>query len=290
MVKLILHEHEWQIYRMWSESMPDRPYPWQNTQKACHNTRVPGPLTALEESLYGLTFCVMLDCDRLLNMKAIFSCTFSGGSTVLSAWSVATRSVSMLVVLMDGWRKNNVWDSKGPQDGEDRHHKDYLTHNRSLTGTSFLKLTPVGLVMVTVLAEVVAVDVVTVLVLTGPGRGALAGAWACAWAWACESAILPGVVIDPCILTGGSRDCWPYSMYWRERKHRLVMQNKEKENRLLDSRRTYLLQMMRELNKVTDGSQVLTVLRIVLQPANHTFSVRDNQNQTLKGQVHLSEH
>lgn len=43
------------------------------------------------------------------------------------------------------------------------------------------------------------------------------------------------------------------------------------DNRVFEGGRTYLLQMMRELNKVTDGSQVLTVLRIVLQPANHTL-------------------
>lgn len=49
----------------------------------------------------------MFDWDRLLKMKAIFSWTFSGGSTILSVWSVATNSVSMLVVLMEGWRETN---------------------------------------------------------------------------------------------------------------------------------------------------------------------------------------
>lgn len=52
---------------------------------------------------FHVTFCVMLDCERLLKIKAIFSCTFSGGSTILSVWSVATSSVSMLVVLMEGY-------------------------------------------------------------------------------------------------------------------------------------------------------------------------------------------
>lgn len=51
-----------------------------------------------------LTFCVMLDCERLLKIKAIFSWTFSGGSTILSVWSVATNKVSMLVVFMEGCR------------------------------------------------------------------------------------------------------------------------------------------------------------------------------------------
>lgn len=46
-----------------------------------------------------------------------------------------------------------------------------------LTGTSFLKLTPVGLVTVTVFATVVVVEVVTI-VLTCPARGAFVGTWA----------------------------------------------------------------------------------------------------------------
>lgn len=48
-----------------------------------------------------------------------------------------------------------------------------------LTGTSFLKLTPVGRVIVMVFATVVVVEVVTI-VLTWPARGAFAGTWA--WA------------------------------------------------------------------------------------------------------------
>lgn len=51
------------------------------------------------------TFCVMLDWERLLKIKAIFSWTFSGGSTILSVWSVATSRVSMLVVFMEGCRQ-----------------------------------------------------------------------------------------------------------------------------------------------------------------------------------------
>lgn len=39
-------------------------------------------------------------------MKAIFSWTLSGGSTILSVWSVATNKVSMLVVLIEGWRED----------------------------------------------------------------------------------------------------------------------------------------------------------------------------------------
>lgn len=58
------------------------------------------------------TFCVMLDWDRLLKMKAIFSWTFSGGSTILSVWSVATSNVSMFVVFIDGCKaKENVFHS-----------------------------------------------------------------------------------------------------------------------------------------------------------------------------------
>lgn len=92
-----------------------------------------------------------------------------------------------------------------------------LWSHRMLTGTSFLKLTPVGRVIVMVFATVVVVEVVTI-VLTWPARGAFAGTWAWAWAWA--SAILPGVVIEPCIFTGGSLDCCPYSMYYnRVNKH-----------------------------------------------------------------------
>lgn len=53
------------------------------------------------------TFCVMLDWERLLKMKAIFSWTFSGGSTILSVWSVATSRVSMFVVFMEGCRNQN---------------------------------------------------------------------------------------------------------------------------------------------------------------------------------------
>lgn len=39
-------------------------------------------------------------------MKAIFSWTLSGGSTILSVWSVATNKVSMFVVFMDGCRED----------------------------------------------------------------------------------------------------------------------------------------------------------------------------------------
>lgn len=38
-------------------------------------------------------------------MKAIFSWTFSGGSTILSVWSVATSRVSIFVVFMEGCEK-----------------------------------------------------------------------------------------------------------------------------------------------------------------------------------------
>lgn len=86
--------------------------------------------------------------------------------------------------------------------------------SRLLTGTSFLKLTAVGLVMVVVLAAVVVVVAVVTRVLACPGWGALG---ACDWAWACASARLPGVVMEPCIFTGGSRDCWPYSIYCTHR-------------------------------------------------------------------------
>lgn len=48
----------------------------------------------------------MLDWDRLLKIKAIFSWTLSGGSTILSVWSVATNKVSMLVVFIEGWRQD----------------------------------------------------------------------------------------------------------------------------------------------------------------------------------------
>lgn len=87
-----------------------------------------------------------------------------------------------------------------------------------LTGTSFLKLV-VGLVMVVVLAAVVVVVVVVTRVLGCPGCGALGPPGCCdwAWAWTCASAKLPGVVMEPCIFTGGSRDCWPYSIYCTHR-------------------------------------------------------------------------
>lgn len=86
----------------------------------------------------------------------------------------------------------------------------YTSRWRLLTGISFLKPTAVGLVIVEVLATVVVVVVVVTRVLAWPGWGGLGGwDWACAWA----SARLPGVVIEPCIFTGGSRDCWPYSIY-----------------------------------------------------------------------------
>lgn len=76
-----------------------------------------------------------------------------------------------------------------------------------LTGTSFLKLLGVGLVMVVVLAVVVVVVVVVTRVLGGPGWGALGTPGCCDWACTCASARLPGVVMEPCILTGGSLDC-----------------------------------------------------------------------------------
>lgn len=68
--------------------------------------------------------------------------------------------------------------------------------------------------MVVVLAAVVVVVAVVTRVLACPGWGAL-GAWDWAWAWA--RARLPGVVMEPCIFTGGSRDCWPYSIYCTHR-------------------------------------------------------------------------
>lgn len=95
-----------------------------------------------------------------------------------------------------------------------------------LTGTSFLKLTPVGLVTVTVFATVVVVEVVTI-VLTCPARGAFVGTWAWAWAWA--RAILPGVVIEPCIFTGGSLDCCPYSIYYRDKERKTHEKNSQKK-------------------------------------------------------------
>lgn len=79
--------------------------------------------------------------------------------------------------------------------------------NTELTGTSFLKVLGVGLVMVVVLAVVVVVVVVVTRVLGWPGWGALGppGCWD--WACTCASARLPGVVMEPCIFTGGSLDC-----------------------------------------------------------------------------------
>ena len=85
----------------------------------------------------------------------------------------------------------------------------------------------VGLAIVVVLATVVVAVVVVTSVLACPGCGALGtpGCCDCAWTWA--SARLPGVVMDPCIFTGGSRDCWPYSIYcthriWKVQSGRLI--------------------------------------------------------------------
>lgn len=85
-----------------------------------------------------------------------------------------------------------------------------------LTGTSFLKLLGVGLVMVGVLTVVVVVVVVVTKVLGWPGGGALGPPGCCAWACTWARARLPGVVMEPCIFTGGSRDCCPYSIYWTD--------------------------------------------------------------------------
>lgn len=86
-----------------------------------------------------------------------------------------------------------------------------------LTGTSFLKLVAVGLAIVDVLEAVVVGVVVVTRVLGWPGCGALRPAGCCDCAWACTRARLPGVVMDPCIFTGGSRDCCPYSIYCTHR-------------------------------------------------------------------------
>jgi len=82
----------------------------------------------------------------------------------------------------------------------------------------------VGLAIVVVLATVVVVVAVVTSVLAWPGCGAL-GTPDCACTW--DSTRLPGVVMDPCIFTGGSRDCWPYSIYcthriWEVQSERLI--------------------------------------------------------------------
>lgn len=160
----------------------------------------------------------MLDWERLLKMKAIFSWTFSGGSTILSVWSVATSRVSMLVVFMEGWGENKdnytMYTTVNSEECT-------VINKEKLTGTSFLKLLGVGLAMVLVLVTVVAVVVVVTRVLGCPSCGALRPAGCCDWEWAwpcaCANAKLPGVVMEPCIFTGGSRDCWPYSIYCTHR-------------------------------------------------------------------------
>lgn len=76
----------------------------QNRNQSLHPSRK-GREHVISCSL-TLTFCVIFDCERLLKMKAIFSWMFSGGSTILSVWSVATSSVSIFVVFMEGWKYN----------------------------------------------------------------------------------------------------------------------------------------------------------------------------------------